>query len=269
MSDKIAIAFRHVSKEYHVESAVSGGVKELVLHLPSHLRRLRDREPLQVLDDVSFEVRRGECVSFIGRNGAGKSTTLGLIAGVIRPTSGTVETHGRICPLLELGAGFHPELSGRDNIVLNGVLLGLTRSEVRERMDQIIEFSELGRLIEQPIRTYSSGMTARLGFSVAVHLEPDILLVDEALAVGDEAFQEKCLDRMKAFMQGDVTMIFVSHALNTVEAVSDRVGLLDGGRLLMMGEPSDVIEAYHQSFGVVPHASPGAGAGTDATSQAA
>ena len=210
-----------------------------------------------MLDDVSFEVRRGECVSFIGRNGAGKSTTLGLIAGVIRPTSGTVETGGRICPLLELGAGFHSELSGRDNIVLNGVLLGLTRAEVRERMDQIIEFSELGRQIDQPIRTYSSGMTARLGFSVAVHLEPDILLVDEALSVGDEAFQEKCLDRMKAFIEDDVTMIYVSHALTTVEEVSDRVVLLDRGQLVMVGEPSEVVEHYHERFGVVPQATPG------------
>ncbi|MCA9100180.1 MAG: ABC transporter ATP-binding protein [Planctomycetales bacterium] len=254
MSDEVAIAFDHVSKEYHVDSAIPGGVKELVLHLPSHLRRLREREPLRVLNDVSFEIRRGQCVSFIGRNGAGKSTTLGLIAGVIRPSSGTVVARGRICPLLELGAGFHHELSGRDNIVLNGVLLGMTRAEVRERMDQIIAFSELGRLIDQPLRTYSSGMIARLGFSVAVHLEPDILLVDEALSVGDEAFQEKCVDRMKAFMEDDVTMVYVSHALNTVEEISDRVFLLDQGHLIAQGAPHEVVEEYHQRLGVTSHA---------------
>jgi lipopolysaccharide transport system ATP-binding protein len=267
LSDEITIAFRHVTKEYHIESAGSGGVKDMVLHLPSHLRRLREREPLRVLDDVSFEVRRGECLSFIGRNGAGKSTTLGLVAGVIRCTSGEVETHGRICPLLELGAGFHPELSGRHNVELNGVLLGLTRAEVRERMDQIIEFSELGPLIEQPIRTYSSGMTARLGFSVAVHLEPDILLVDEALSVGDEAFREKCLDRMRSVMENDVTTIFVSHALATVEAISDRVALLDGGQLIEVGEPSDVIDTYRERIGVATP--PAATVKADSASRAA
>ncbi len=195
---------------------------------------------------MSFEVRAGECLGVIGPNGAGKSTTLGLIAGVLRPTSGVVETRGRICPLLELGAGFHNELNGRENIVLNGILLGLTRREVVERVDEIIAFSELDQFIDSPLRTYSSGMIARLGFSVAVHLDPSILLVDEVLAVGDEHFQQKCLRRMQQFRECNTTMVFVSHDMPNVAKISDRVILIDGGRILDIGEPARVIESYRR-----------------------
>jgi lipopolysaccharide transport system ATP-binding protein len=195
---------------------------------------------------VSFEVLEGECLSVIGHNGAGKSTTLGLVAGVLTPTSGTVATEGRICPLLELGAGFHNELNGRENIVLNGILLGLTRREAMERVEEIIGFSELGEFIDAPLRTYSSGMVSRLGFSVAVHLDPNILVVDEALAVGDEAFQEKCLRRMQEFRDSRTTMIFVSHDMRSVAQISDRVALMERGRLIEIGEPARVIDSYRE-----------------------
>ncbi len=233
-----------MTKRYHVRSPVADGLKSLLLHLPSQLQAIRRRKPHYALDDVSFELRAGECLSVIGRNGAGKSTTLGLIAGVLRPSTGDVETHGRICPLLELGAGFHFELSGRENIVLNGILLGLTRREVLDRVDDIIAFSELSACIHQPLKTFSSGMIARLGFSVAVHLTPDILLVDEVLSVGDEVFKRKCLARMQAFREQGTTMVFVSHDMSTIEKISDRVALIEGGKLVELGEPARVIANY-------------------------
>jgi lipopolysaccharide transport system ATP-binding protein len=221
-------------------------MKHLILHLPRHIAAFSRKKTFCALDGVSFEVPHGECFGIIGRNGSGKSTTLGLIAGVLRPSRGTVETQGKIAPLLELGAGFHAELSGRDNIVLNGILLGLTRARVMEHMDQIIAFSELERFIDQPLRTYSTGMIARLGFSVAVHLEPDILLVDEVLAVGDEAFQEKCLRKMAEFRSQGVTIIFVTHKLTDVEKICDRTMLLMGGRVQQIGNPQEVVREYRK-----------------------
>jgi homopolymeric O-antigen transport system ATP-binding protein len=246
LSDDVAIRFHHVTKRYYVDSPVSGGFKNLLLHLPSQIRAIRKRRPFRALDNVSFEVRRGECLGVIGPNGAGKSTMLGLMAGVLRPTAGTVQTNGRVCPLLELGAGFHTELNGRENIVLNGILLGLTRREVAQRVDEIIAFSELAEFIDAPLRTYSSGMIARLGFSVAVHLEPAILLVDEVLAVGDESFRQKCLRRMQQFREARTTMVFVSHDMPSVAQISDRVALIECGQLLEIGEPAGVIDRYRQ-----------------------
>ncbi|MGD9723325.1 MAG: ABC transporter ATP-binding protein [Pirellulales bacterium] len=247
MFDLAAVRFERVTKRYFVDSPVASGFKNLVLHLPTQLRAMRGRRPFCALLDVSFEIHSGECLGVIGPNGAGKSTTLGLIAGVLRPTSGTVATRGRICPLLELGAGFHSELSGRDNILLNGVLLGLTRQEVRERVHEIIAFSELSDFIDAPLRTYSSGMISRLGFSVAVHMDPNILLIDEALAVGDQSFRQKCLRRMEQFRARGTTIVFVSHELESVQKVSDRVALIVSGRLVELGEPARVIEHYRGS----------------------
>ncbi len=246
MSNEVAIRFRRVTKRYYVDHPTAEGFKNLVLHLPRQIHAWRHRKPFYALRDVSLDVRRGECLGVIGRNGSGKSTTLGLIAGVVRPTSGSVETRGRICPLLELGAGFHHELTGRENIRLNGILLGLTRREVEARIDEIIDFSELGEFIDAPLRTYSSGMVARLGFSVAVHVEPEILLIDEVLAVGDERFQKKCFERMKDFRLRQTTMIFVGHDMASVAKISDRVALLEHGQLVAVGETSQVIGVYRQ-----------------------
>ena len=245
MSSEAAISFRDVSKRYPVTRVVGGGMKGLLLHLPRYVGALfRKAKVFTALDGVSFEVRRGECLGIIGRNGSGKSTTLGLIAGVLRPSAGAIETHGSIAPLLELGAGFHPEISGRDNIILNGILLGLTRARVMEQMDRIVEFSELAEFMDQPLRTYSSGMVARLGFSVAVHLSPDILLIDEVLAVGDEAFQRKCIGKIQEFRAKGVTMVLVTHHLRDVEKSCDRVALLDAGHLIEIGNPAEVVERY-------------------------
>ena len=249
MSSESAISFRDVSKRYPVTRVADGGMKGLLLHLPRYIAALcREAKTFSALDSVSFEVARGECLGIIGRNGSGKSTTLSLIAGVLRPSAGAIETRGNIAPLLELGAGFHPELSGRDNIILNGILLGLTRERVMENMDRIIEFSELPEFMDQPLRTYSSGMVARLGFSVAVHLSPEILLIDEVLAVGDEAFQRKCIGKIQEFRARGVTMVFVTHNLQDVEKSCDRAALLENGHLVEIGKPAEVVSRYRASI---------------------
>jgi len=244
LSREVAIRFREVVKDYPLDRLASAGFKHLLLHLPRYMAQSWRRSNFRALDGVSFEVYRGECLGIIGRNGSGKSTTFGLIAGVLRPTAGEVEVHGHIVPLLELGAGFHPDLTGRENVVLNGVLLGMTRDQVKRRMEEIIAFSELEEFIDRPLRVYSSGMVARLGFSVAVHLDPEVLLVDEVLAVGDVEFRKKCLGKMEDFRKNGATMVFVSHNLEDVERVCDRVALLDGGRLVAAGEPGRMAEEY-------------------------
>jgi len=219
------------------------GLKQTLLHLPEALKGLRTQRFL-ALEDVSVTIDRGETVGIVGANGSGKSTLLGLIAGVLQPQGGSVEVHGRVAPLLELGAGFHPELTGRENIVLNGVLLGLRRTEVAARLDTIVAFSELGASLDQPLRTYSSGMIARLGFAVAAHLDPDVLLIDEILAVGDEHFQTKCREKIAEFRERGVTIVLVSHGLEDVRRLCHRVVWLERGRVRAEGEPGAIIEAY-------------------------
>ncbi|MBF8462738.1 ABC transporter ATP-binding protein [Klebsiella michiganensis] len=200
------------------------------------------------MQDVSFTVGKGEAVALIGRNGAGKSTSLGLVAGVIKPTKGSVTTRGRVASMLELGGGFHPELTGRENIFLNATLLGLRRKEVLQRMDRIIEFSELGEFIDEPIRVYSSGMLAKLGFSVISQVEPDILIIDEVLAVGDISFQAKCIKTIKEFKNRGVTILFVSHNMSDVEKICDRVVWIENHRLREIGSAERIIELYKQAM---------------------
>lgn len=238
-----AIELEDVWKEYRPYGAVTGGIKRFLLRLPESVRALRQHR-LTALQAVSFEVEQGEGFGIVGDNGSGKSTLLGLIAGVLRPTRGRIAVHGRVSALLELGAGFHPELTGRENILLNGVLLGLGRREVRQRLDAIIEFAELTGYMDQPVRTYSSGMLARLGFSVVAHLDPEILLVDEVLAVGDVGFQKKCLQRMLEFKERGVTIVLVSHNLSDVERICDRALWLDRGRVAALGDAKSVVCAY-------------------------
>ena len=238
-----AVVFENIVKTYPMYTHVLGGIKNMIFNFPHSFRALR-RERFTALENVSFTVRRGEAVGIIGGNGAGKSTTLGLIAGVIKPDTGSVQTYGRISPFLELGAGFHPELSGRENMVLNGVLMGLNRKDVLERIEEIIEFAGIREFIDQPIRVYSSGMLARLGFSVVAHLDPKILLIDEVLAVGDISFQKRCIDKMNEFRNRGVTLIFVSHSMGEVKNVCDRVIWLADHTVRMTGESNDVVDAY-------------------------
>lgn len=237
------IIFDHVSKSYPLYYHITGGIKNFLFNLPRAIISTKNSR-FEALRNISFEVYKGEMLGIIGRNGAGKSTTLGLIAGVLRPSSGKVIVKGGISPLLELGAGFHPELTGRENIILNGILLGLTRAEVSKKIDEIIEFSELCDFIDQPIRVYSSGMLARLGFSVVAHLDPEVLLVDELLAVGDRDFQMKCLNKMTGFKKNGVTMVFVSHSMLDVERICDRVAWIENHTIKMLGDTKNVVSSY-------------------------
>jgi ABC-type polysaccharide/polyol phosphate transport system ATPase subunit len=208
-------------------------------------------ETIPALEHVGFEVERGELFSIIGGNGSGKSTLLKLIAGILKPTSGTLTVDGRVTALIELGAGFHPEISGRENVFIAGAVLGLSRAEIEARYERIVEFSGLAGFLEEPVKNYSSGMYVRLGFAVAIHSDPEILLVDEVLAVGDEAFAHRCLRKIEELLAAGRTVVFVSHSLTLVEEMSTRVLWLDRGRVRLVGEPRRVIDAYRQSVAEV------------------
>ena len=208
---------------------------------------LTPEESIAALKDVSFEVRRGESVGLLGANGSGKSTLLKMVAGILRPTRGVVEVHGRTAALIELGAGFHPEISGRENVYINGAVLGLSRREIDRRFAEIVDFSGLADFIEEPVKNYSSGMYVRLGFAVAIHTDPEVLLVDEVLSVGDESFAHRCLRRIEEFLAAGKTLLLVSHSLALIEDVCDRAVWLDGGELRRAGHPRQVTDAYRQA----------------------
>jgi ABC-type polysaccharide/polyol phosphate transport system ATPase subunit len=208
------------------------------------LRGLKPDEAFEALKGVSFDVAAGRTFGIIGRNGSGKSTMLKLIAGIGKPTSGTVRVNGRVSALIELGAGFHPEISGRDNVFINGMMLGLSKREIARRFDDIVRFAELENFIDAPVKTYSSGMYMRLGFAVAINVDPDVLLVDEVLAVGDEAFTHKCLDKFAEFRSRGRTVLLVTHTLGMVQRFCDEALWLDAGRVRAQGDPQRVIDAY-------------------------
>ncbi len=236
------ITFKKVTKFYDSHLHISAGLKAYLVNLLKFNHKV-DRK--LVLSELSFSIKRGETVGFVGRNGAGKSTLLGLIAQVMRPTSGEVIVNGRVSSLLELGAGFHPDLTGRENLELYGVVLGFTRVQVAEKAGSIIGYSELGDDIDVPIRFYSSGMLARLGFSIIAHLDPEILLIDEVLAVGDHLFQEKCFKTMKSFREQGKTLIIVSHSSADILNLCDRVFWIEQHQIKALGEPEEVINLYH------------------------
>ena len=207
-------------------------------------RDVKEADAFEALKGVSFEVPTGKTFGIVGRNGSGKSTMLKLIAGIGRPTSGEVKVHGRVSALIELGAGFHPEISGRDNVFINGMMLGLSKREVADRFDEIVAFAELDDFIDEPVKTYSSGMYMRLGFSVAINVDPDVLLVDEVLAVGDESFTHKCLDKFADFRRRGRTVLLVTHSLDMVTRFCDDALWLDHGVVRAQGDPRRVIDAY-------------------------
>ncbi len=200
------------------------------------------------MSGVSFNVEKGRTLGLIGENGSGKSTMLKIVAGIAKPSSGRIKTVGKVSALIELGAGFHPEITGRENVFINGIMLGLTKKEINEKFDEIVSFAELEEFIDAPVKTYSSGMYMRLGFSVAINVNPDILLIDEVLAVGDASFIPKCLDRIDDFRRRKKTILFVSHDLATVEKICDKVVLLKNGRIAAIGEPKRVVDAYLQDI---------------------
>jgi ABC-2 type transport system ATP-binding protein len=241
MDIKNSIEITNVSVEYRLPHEQVGTFREYFIRL---LERKIKYQNFRALDDVSLQVPRGTVHGVIGHNGAGKSTMLKVISRVIKPTTGRVRVYGKVAPLLELGAGFHPELTGKENIYLNGALLGFSREEMERLVDPIIDFSELQDFIDAPLRTYSSGMQARLGFAVATAVDPDILIVDEILGVGDEAFQKKCEDRMTDYRNHGTTIFLVSHDMSAIQKMCQQVTWLDHGRLMMTGEPKPVIAAF-------------------------
>ena len=223
-----SVEFHDVKKYFPLYHQITAGFKTFLINMPKAVSQFKNNK-FWALNGVTFEVNKGEVFGIMGPNGAGKSTILSMIAGVIRQSSGNVAVHGRVAPLLELGAGFHPDLSGEENVILNGILLGMTKKEIMAKYEEILAFADLGEFIEQPIRTYSSGMKARLGFAVAVHTDPEILLVDEILAVGDEAFQQKCFAKMEDFKKRGITIILVSHDRATMESFCDRIVVINDG----------------------------------------
>ena len=240
------ITVENVSMRFRMDKNKTTSLKEWVV---THLLGKQQYEEFSALQDVSFEVKRGEIVGIIGRNGAGKSTLLKVISGIFKPTSGKVVTAGRVAPMLELGSGFDMELSGHDNIFLNGAILGFSEEFLKSKYDEIVAFSELGEFIDMPLKTYSSGMLARLAFSVATMIEPEILIVDEILSVGDAAIQEKSRTRMMSMMSGGTTVLFVSHSLQQIREMCDRVIWLEQGEIRMLGETNTVCEAYEKGRG--------------------
>jgi lipopolysaccharide transport system ATP-binding protein len=243
----------NLGKQYRlgVDTAPYSTVREVVMDvLKAPLRSLRRNgsDPtIWALRDVSFEIKPGEIVGIIGRNGAGKSTLLKVLSRITEPTIGRVELYGRVASLLEVGTGFHPELTGRENIFLNGSILGMTRKEIESQFDEIVAFAEIKKFIDTPVKRYSSGMYVRLAFAVAAHLDPEILIIDEVLAVGDFAFQQKCLDKMQDVSTGGRTVLFVSHNLGAISRLCDRCILLEGGRLVESGPTADVVQSYMTS----------------------
>ncbi len=237
---KHAIEVDNVSKCFRL----SGGTRTLKSAALDLLRSRDHREAFWALKNASFNVKKGETVGIIGANGAGKSTLLALIASTMYPTSGTIRTEGSISSLLELGAGFHPDLSGRENVFLAGAIMGIPRTRMEERFDAIVDFAELHEYIDEPVKHYSSGMYVRLGFAVAVEVDPEILLIDEVLAVGDAVFEMKCLGRMADFRRRGKSMLIISHDLQTVQEVSDRIMLLEHGEIQQVGNPSNVVAQY-------------------------
>src|SRR6185437_4531574 len=248
-SDEHSIRVEGLGKRYEIYAQPADRLKQMILprvqravHRPA---RAYFNE-FWALRDVNFDVKRGETVGIVGRNGSGKSTLLQMICGTLTPTQGSVSIRGRVAALLELGAGFNPEFTGKENVRLSGLLYGLSDEELRERYQAILDFAEIGDFIDQPVKTYSSGMYVRLAFAVAINVSPEILVVDEALSVGDEAFQRKCFARIDAIRDAGAAVLFVSHSAGTVVELCDRAILLDRGEMLAQGTPKFVVSRYHK-----------------------
>ena len=257
MSTEPAIRIRGLSKCYRIYRQPEDRLKQMIL------RRRRYYTEFWALHGIDLDIHRGETVGILGRNGSGKTTLLQLITGTLTPTEGSIEARGKIAALLGLGAGFNPEFSGRENVVLNATLLGMTTAEIADAFPRIAEFAELGEFLDRPVKTYSSGMYSRLAFAVAIHVSPDILIVDETLSVGDEAFQRKCFVRLAELKQQGVTILFVSHSAATIIELCDRAVLLDHGRQVLSGPPKTVVAHYQRMLHAAP-TGPESGGAADA-----
>lgn len=242
--NNIAIRIKNMSKDFIIYGDKANTLKERIIRFNKNNKEIRN-----VLKNINIDIKKGETVALIGVNGSGKSTLLKLITRIIYPTSGTIKVNGKVSSLLELGAGFHPDFSGRENIYFNASIFGLTKKEIDERLDSIIEFSELEEFIDTPIRTYSSGMYMRLAFSVAINVDADIILIDEILAVGDQHFQEKCMDKMLELKKNGKTIVFVSHSAGAVKFLCDRAIWLKDGEIEMDDKTEDVLKEYEKVCG--------------------
>jgi ABC-2 type transport system ATP-binding protein len=243
-SNEFVIKLENVSVRYRLPRERILSFKEYAIRF---LQRRVQFDDFWALSGVSLEIKEGEIFGIVGRNGAGKSTLLKVISRVLKPTRGRVQLRGRIAPLLELGAGFHQELTGRENVYLNGLLLGYTRAEIDSHFEQIMDFAEIQDFIDAPLRTYSTGMSARLGFSVATMSQPDILIVDEVLSVGDQQFQRKCQNRIRHYQNNQTTILLVSHSMEMISSMCKRAAWLEKGHLRMLGEVPDVVDSYQQN----------------------
>jgi ABC-type polysaccharide/polyol phosphate transport system ATPase subunit len=251
-----AISIRGLSKSYRL----FGRRSQLQTLKSALLKRELRPDPeasIRALRELTFDIARGEAFGVIGRNGSGKSTLLKIISGILKPTEGLVSVNGRVSALIELGAGFHPEISGRENIYINGIMLGLSRKEIDRRFDRIVEFSGIGEFLDQPVKTYSSGMYVRLGFAVAVHVDPEILLIDEVLSVGDEEFSQRCIAKIQEMKARGATLVFVTHQLALVKELCDRAVWIERGAMAAIGDPARVIDAYLQEVAGHHHVAPG------------
>jgi ABC-type polysaccharide/polyol phosphate transport system ATPase subunit len=244
-----SISFEDVGMCFRMHREKATTLKEAVL---GRFKQYQDADEFWALRGVSFRVGPGESVGLVGHNGSGKSTLLKIAAGVLRPTEGRVSVQGRISPLIELAAGFDPDLTGRDNVFLNGALMGYSRKEMARKLERIVDFAELGEFIDVPVKNYSSGMYARLGFAIAADVSPEILMIDEVLSVGDEKFAEKCMERVRAIRASGCTIFFVSHSMSAVAELCNRVLVMHHGRLAFDGTPADGIHRYRELQGLPP-----------------
>jgi len=242
--NSIAIQARHVSKKYQIGGVLDGSLRSSIT---GFFNKKLKNEDFWALQDISFDIMQGDVIGIVGRNGAGKSTLLKVLSQITRPTEGRIEINGRIASLLEVGTGFHPELTGKENIFLNGTILGMTRNEVKAKFDEIVAFSEVEKFINTPVKHYSSGMYVRLAFAVAAHLEPEILIIDEVLAVGDQEFQDKCLGKMKDVSSAGRTVIFVSHNMSAIKSLCTSGIFMEKGKLIKQGNIDDIITCYLNS----------------------
>jgi ABC-type polysaccharide/polyol phosphate transport system ATPase subunit len=241
MTNAIALSIHQVSKKYKLFNSPQERVWEAL-----HPFKKKFHRDFWALKEVSLQIQKGQTLGIIGRNGSGKSTLLQLMAGVLKPTSGTIEVSGRISALLELGAGFNPEFTGRENIRFYGLLMGLSDVEIKNKIPEIETFADIGEFIDQPVKIYSSGMFVRLAFSAAIHVDPDILIIDEALAVGDAKFQHKCYQKFREFQEQGKTIIFVTHDMHAILKHCDHAFLMEAGSIVVSGKPSEVVHHYHE-----------------------
>ena len=240
------VTFKSVTKKYNLSQSKFTRIKDIFFN-PIKYFKSKTNKSILVLDDISFDFKQGDCLGVIGRNGSGKSTTLGLMTGILKPTHGEIQIIGKVAAMLELGSGFHPDLSGRDNIYLNAILHGLTKKQVDKKIQDIIDFSSLGMFIDEPVRIYSSGMLAKLGFSIIINVEADILIIDEVLAVGDAEFQKKCWCEINKIRRDGVSIILVSHNIHDVKQLCNRVIWIEDGKIKMNGDVEKITALYEAS----------------------